>query len=791
MTTGGNRLDAMMDRLRGRIKHPDAAIAVLFGGLTWVLLLVWGSPWIHPAVWDDMAVAYGVRPATRLLPGMWTAVTSVVHLALGGAAAAAVLRIAGHVLLAGTAVLVYTLLREFLAFVMRASPQVSLRRMLVMRLASAVGTAAFLAADPVWTSGQVFSKAGLLLLLALGAIELFFVFLRKGAMKWAYGAMFLLGLLSAETSAGFALLAAFAGVKFLVLYVKPELESAAFKPAAIAVGKWNLTVAFVLAFVLGVALNCVTFALHDGFACVGGGWRSLPLQYLGDYVGAVTDSADPLAALIFVFVCIAPLAVSLFRLEDAVDEEQFLSYSTGVVFLSCGVVTFLQCASFPSVWFWNYFPIRSDFLLMLGLLLCAMTVSVGVMVLGVDTLCRNHRRLMSVFYGNEDDGEEVEGVMSRWLTDVLRRSGVIVALVLAVIAMTPGRVKGGARAMLAVVRDAVVATADDAGPAARLFTDGKLDSAIELASVMAGHDVKCISLMGGKGRADSFLRLRGLVDAEDRQAFGVDAATGLRSWIRDRPEKLTNCVVQLGFGLWKRDGKPLPEAGGLLARPTGWSDAATRRASVERAVALADRILALCESGAAEACGDAAVRAAFDAVTWRLARLCAVRGESAGLVGDVTTAVEEAKRAEKLNEANGSHAALVKAAEAASARILDRLTPREGLQLSLVRGDFASGKIYAETVLEVDRGNPDANFAMGMYWARKGQLAVAEEYLSRGVERAPCEPAFYNNLAVVQYGLGRLDEAEANVERALALIPDSAEALDTKKKIVQARAAKK
>ena len=118
------------------------------------------------------------------------------------------------------------------------------------------------------------------------------------------------------------------------------------------------------------------------------------------------------------------------------------------------------------------------------------------------------------------------------------------------------------------------------------------------------------------------------------------------------------------------------------------------------------------------------------------------------------------------------------------------LTTREGLQLALVRADFTMGKLYAETILAAEPDNPDANFAMGMYYLRENQLTRAEEYLKRCLIRKPNEPAIYNNLAMIQLTLGKLDAAEVNVEKALKLIPNSAAVIDTKNAIQRAREAK-
>ena len=119
--------------------------------------------------------------------------------------------------------------------------------------------------------------------------------------------------------------------------------------------------------------------------------------------------------------------------------------------------------------------------------------------------------------------------------------------------------------------------------------------------------------------------------------------------------------------------------------------------------------------------------------------------------------------------------------EKRNAILLQQLTPREGLQLALVRADFTMGKTYAETILGIDPDNPDACFALGMFYLKERQLSRAELYLKRCLIRKPKEPAVYNNLAMLQIEQGKFDAARANIEKALAIIPDSAAVMDTKK----------
>lgn len=767
----------------------DLVIAAALAVITFFGLQIWEFPGLHPSIWEDAVVAAGVRPATHVIPGYFTGVATIIYSIFGKSAGPAMLRLIGHFALAGIAVVVYAAMREMLAFIMRARPQRSKRRSLVMQIASLVGTAAFIATDPIWSAGQFLSETTLLIGLTLGAIEFYFLFLRKGTIKYAYLCAMLLGLLCAETPMGFIFMAAFIALNFVVLKLLPILESPFFRPEVIAVGKWYMTFIFMAFFILGILLNCWTYMANGGLDAIGETVGSIPLAYLLGYWGRLSGAADLTGWILFIGACVTPFIVTIVRFPSAADEEVFLPYSTGMVFLFCGLVTYLQSGPIPELWFWSYCNHISPYLLSVGILFASVTVAGAVTILGVDSLCRNHLRLAQQQFGFDEDEGDATPRDSR-ISTLIRRVGMVVIPLVLLAVMIPGRAKTATRAMLTVIREAVAEMVEEAGKAEYLFSDGNLDSAIELESARRGGSLKCLSMMGGSSPYKVHLRTRGMEgDKEDTFSFTFDAAMGLRSWIRDRPEKLDNCALQLGLDLWKRDGKAIPPVGGMLSRPNGWANDAERVASVERARGLAERALGICEAGIKD-CTDKTVRSAFWNVLWRLARACTYRGERADLAGDAETAIAEAKLEERLNDANETYKQLIEAITRQKDRMAQQLTTREGLQLALVRADFSMGKLYAETILGAEPDNPDANFAMGMYYLKERQLTRAEEYLKRCLIRKPNEPAVYNNLAMIQLELGKLDAAEVNVEKALKLIPGSAAVIDTQKAIQRAREAK-
>lgn len=771
-----------------KIGLSDLVIAGVLGFLTFFLLQLWEFPGLHPSMWDDAAVASGVRPAFHVMGNYWTFIGSIIYKVCGITAANAMLRFVGHIVMAGIAVCVYALIREMLAFIMRARPQFSKRRTLVQQLAAALGTCAFVLSDPVWNLGQYLSEGTILLALTLAAIEFFFVFLRKGSLTYSYICAIILGLLAAETPVGFILVGAFIFLNGVVLKYVPALESPFFKPAAIEVGKWYMTFLFIAAVVGGIVLNSLVYISHGGLSAIGESVGSIPLNYAIGYAAKASGAASIIGWALWFGVCFTPFVVTMIRFPSAADEELFLPYSTGIVFFICGLLAFTQSCFISALWFWKYGPVHSPYFLACGMLFTATALAAGMAIMGIDAICRNHRRLAKQVYGSDDEDEDIDDKKLEVIhasTTFIRRIGVIVTPIFLVLVMLPGRPKESTRDMLRIVRDAISATVTEAGDAEYIFTDGQLDPAIEIESARRGGNLKCLSLMGGSG-LQQYLRTRGMEgDKENLFSFGFDTAMGLRSWIRDRPKFLQKSVVQMGFDLWKRDGLKLPPMGGLLSHPTGFESEANRLSGVQAAYELANRIIAHYQKS--EDFTDQSIKNAFVAVQWRIARMCLYRGEAADLAGDAQTAIEDASLAKSLNDLNPIFKDMIKSQEKRNEQMQQKLTPREGLQLALVRADFTVGKLYAETILVADPENADANFAMGMYYLKEKQLTRAATYLKRVLINHPNEPAVYNNLAMIDLALGKLDSAEVNVKKALELLPDSAAVMDTKKAIDAAK----
>ena len=772
----------------------DFLLSLLLAAGTAGLMFFWAFPGIGPEMWDDVAVAAGVRPAASVVPGIWHFIASALFRNLGLNTGLDVLRMSGPVVSGLCAGMVFLLFRQILSLTSRLRLQYSPQRFLIVRLASFLGALFFACADPVWKAGQMFSPVILLVFLSAGAMLMFFSFLQGGRLASAYGAMFLLGVLSAESPMGIFLVVFCWGVYFLAVRNVLSLDMPLLNPFVGQITKWHMTFLFLLGLGITVTFNCLGFGWRGGASVVGLSNSNLLLAYCMKIWDMVGSAASPIGWAIALCIVVLPCGVAAGLLPRAVDEEQFLPYHIGSLFLVTSLVAYAQLAGLDPLWMWTWgnglTMFGSQYLLCMFVLMSAATVTFGLVVLGVDSFCRNHRRLAVQMFAeiqmSDGDGQMLS---SKRFLGTLRRIGLVVLPLVLSAGVIPGRRLAVPRQMCELLDEYVQETCDECGDARWLFTDGVFDVAVEIAAAMKGHALNAMSLAAGNDRRDIVLRTRGGVDAEDAFAMRSGAATVLRTWVRDKPDRLAASALQLGMDVWKREGRTPPPCSGVLCRPSGMDEAA-RLKGVEAARALARRMIEFRRGkGKRTSSAGVTINRLFVFAQWRLSRMMRLRSESEDAAGRAAEAIEESRLADELDGCNPSVKNIAENMEKMLQLSMTKMTPREGLQLALVRADFAMARKYAETILEADPSDANANFGMGMSYFVQEQWARAEDYLRRCLVRNPREPAVYNNLAVIQLKTGRCDTALRNVRKALGLAPDSVEIKDTLRQIEKALSA--
>ena len=783
----------------------DLLIALALAAGVFALLGVWSYPGIYPPAWGDIAAAAGTRPPQSLTPGLWRLISWGLFRSIGLARGLVVYKLLGHLIGSLSVALLYVFFRQCLSISVRYRRQMARRRMFTVRVAAAVATVAFACSEPFWRASQLFTPVTFVFMLTIVAMTLFSMFIRNGSMSSVYWCSFIAGVVSAETPLGAVGVAlAWAAYVFITRYGE-QFAVPLINPATAQVSKWHLTFLFVFGCLSAVGLNCFSFIATGGLQAMGDpGMSVLPLKYINNYSALVTGSASLVGWLFLSVMIILPWFVSAAMLPKATDEEHFLPYGIGLVYVVACLFAISQLCPIEGLWIWGWKIagaelVKSHLLMIMMAMLASASVMGAIVILGVDGFCRDHKFIAQQQFGfSPSDIEDGDDYMPRpkrlsrkaeARLGKLSRAVVITFMLLVVPAMTvPSRYCGKAREMLGVIQEYMDMVLRETKGRMFLFSDGRFDTGLEITALARGQNLVPLSVMSGRGDYDTYLRLRGVVDGEDRLAASTGAPALLRTWIRDKPDALTNCCAQIGFEFWKREGRPLPTMLGVVARP-GEKDKAFLAECVKARDALASRVLDFYSRYRNISSNDHAIEALFETVQWRLARIARFRGEEFDLVGDVKSAQAEVALGDSLDNRNTSLRELLDALERVRQNSRHRLSPREGLHQALEDANFALASQYADAVLKSQPENVDANFAMGMLYLQQHQYSRAEAHLTRCLVLAPHEPAVYNNLAMIQMQLRKFDAAEKNAKRALELAPGSAEILDTIRQVEAAREA--
>ena len=671
-------------------------------------------------------------------------------------------------------------LRMMLPATLRRGEHVASWWRVAVRFVLFQGTALFCLSDPVWTAFRWFSPMSLHVMLAVFAASLYMMHLRTNRRLPLFASFVLLGFLSADNPVGVVLLLFAVGALFYrrILRKSGALPEPQENPLANSYMSWRLTIAFAFGAYAGGYVEVKAFELFDGLAAFGWTWGDYALRFPIEYIKAMLDLCTPSGAAVIALLVVVPVFVQYKLIRRATDDESHLSYIYGVIFLALGLAAFSQLSGAKPLWFWNWAGgcVRDSVLKVASMFLCALSAVWALAVFTIELCLRNFRRIETL---RSQDAAESEGAAEAFAKakrlQRIVRTCLLAEPLLAFACVVPFRAQRIERAMLGVVADAARETAEECRGVDFLFTDGGLDAAVELAAAAAGGRLRALSMMGSAAdERDVYLRTRGVSDPADREVLGSGAADALRTWVRTRPDKAETYAVQIGFELWRRDGRPMPECSGLVARPAGFAPGeAERGAAAGRE--LAKRLLAIYDEGSPDAVPDRLLRDAFLFAQWRLAVLARHRANAYDGRGETALAMEETRIADALDKKNAALARIRDTMAWASRRKLERMTPYEGLRLGLARTDFAFARAFALKVLDISPEDPAANFALGMDFFVQRQYSRAQAYLERCLDRRPNDPAVLNNLAQCRLRQGDPKGALPYAERALEILPDAPE----------------
>jgi tetratricopeptide (TPR) repeat protein len=748
----------------------------MLGAATAALAWFWGGAGVPCDLWEEIAVAAGLRPPTAPFPCVWHAMVQGLFSWLGVERGLAVLRAAGPAALGVTTGVGFALLHELLPAVLRRRMQCAGWSRVIVRMVLAQGAVCFACSEPVWNACRFFSPATLQFIVTIAAAVLCVRAFRLKEMRLLYAAAAMLGVLAAETPVGLLMPAA------LVAYGRwkggrasvPGDPDPLIHPFVRTMAVRRITYSFFCGFLPAMALNAVFFCMHDGLEAHGWNGFEYVLHVAARYVRLFATASSFMGWSFLALFAVLPLVFSGALLRKATDDDRFLPLAYGVFYVFAGVAAFLQLAGWRVFWFWAWTTpqnVSSPYLLCISSVLSAVTFSLSLCVLGVEVYFRNFRKIAGTRFEDAVEDAAAQPVVDSFHSaNRLRRALLRCEPLLVFALVLPMRMKPVESQMKGMLDEYLRLTAEESAGAKMLFTDGALDAGLELAALRQGRTLRTLSMMSSSAPRDIFLRRRAALDEEDELALASGASDAMRTWVRHKPRRMKDFAIQIGFELWRHDKLPMPLCGGFVAYPDGGLDAEAAARGAVAATNLAHRIVSLYEKGEPMAADDVGLRQRFCFMQWRLARMCRMRADAADGAGRKAEAMAESTLADSLDACNEAFGRLRRQMDWVGMQRGARLTLREGLKIGLDRADFRLARTYAQQVLASDPNDSAANFAIGMGYFVEEQYARAEEYLKRSLKGSPDEPAALNNLAIALMRQGRLAEAETNAAHAARVL---------------------
>ncbi len=806
----------------------DILLAVLLAGLVFAGLTAWSHPLMHPAIWQDAAVAAGVRPPHSMQHGLWTLLVSGVYAIPNIGTGTYALALLGRIGLSLATVLAYFFFREFLFITMRGIVRRKRRAEMLQRFFSFVAASSFAFSVPVWQLGHSFAPDTLTLVLMCGTLLAFINFLRGGSLVSLYVSIYMTGVLVGNSPlalvlAAFMWLAYYSLTRHVFAFSTPLSDLAVEQSS-----RWHMTLLAMGGVATSFALNAFVFIAKNGLGPVGETVSAVPLMLVSQYAGLLSGAATPIGWVMFFAVVLVPFLFCTLLLPASSDEEKILPYGIGFIYVLCSLIAFSQLGGFSKFWIWDltwmtglaFQPaISSRELVMLMVFLCSATLLSAMAVLGMEFYCRDHKYIVRRLYGGGDEElpeQQVKGVgMLSFFSRILQiivPAGVLAAILFGCVWRCR---QPGMRVMMSMIRAYVQVVLSETEGCRTVFTDGFFDPLIELyAKRMQNRELVTVSMLPDDSAYARFLRLRACTSQEDALALAESKSghTLLKKWMRrDGAGASKGYAVENGLEVWLQENMPLPPVGAVVSQPSWGVDSPALKKGRKAAFDLARGIFECYKgrNGVVEQCHDEAVRNKFYSVQFSLAIAAKYRADwedgVAGLISrksDAATKEEEALQrrlvAQSIEDSNLRHeldsknpivSDLRKMEERRNQLAQQQLTPRERLQIAMTREAYGEAFGAANIIRNSMPNDYDANFAFAMYYMERRQWARSEEFFKRCLNVRPHDTRVYNNLACTQMRMHKFNAAERNIARALELNPGSAPLLRTQREIREAREA--
>ncbi len=735
-----------------RLRKQDVVLATVLGIIFTGIYLIFAPRGMEPALWKDLCVSAGLRPPAEIFPGVWRLLTSFLVNLIGIGYVSVVLRILGSIVGGVCVGMVYIVTREILGYLTRVKEVESWRR--IADLMTVLATVCFGAGDAMWRVVAPIAPGAIHLLMLLIAAHLFLKWLVASGMWRIILSMFIVGMISAESTVGFVFpLVAYVCYRLYIdawYSAKGQLDVEI--PVGLLLPRWKMFFAFLLGVAVLATVNIVSFVAFGGLDATQWGPFDITIHYVIGFFQNIATAASPIGWVLSMTFSVLPFIASLVIFPMLCKESEPIKFRSGLILFFAGVLAVLQGGILPYTRLWAFssggLEVRSDFLECIFAFFTVGTIALAgsCFMLG----CQYYY----IYDGEEGtfSPEDRRGLAMRYLVPVI--------IIICMIPLVMRIYRPAETEMRRIVSDALHETVRECGDAKFVFTDGRLDAGLELVAHQMGAKVKPLNMMSGASNWEKYIRTRHFEEGSadfDLATTGVPVL--LRVWAGERENGMDDSAAQLGFEFWRRARKPLPSQSGFVARVKGIDDAETER-GVKAATALAQRILFIAKNYPHPSISEE-LKNAVSSVSWRISRFARMR--------------DDETLANELDEWNEAVKHMMRLIEYERMRTFMQLTPYEGLRLALRRADFNEARRYAQTVLQMDPDDPEANFGTGMAYLMEEKLKDAEFYLERVLTKRPEEPAVLNNLSIVYRKTNRLEKALEYVKKAHELMPANEE----------------
>ena len=336
--------------MRTRLASSDWSAAALVAGAVILVLTLWPYPIPHPCMWNGMAVAAGMQPPASEFPGLGNFVLRIVLDVFGASASFGANMVCAHLLAGATAALWCLVFRQLLEFCGRLDMADHLWNRKICPAIAAGGALLVAFSEPVWTSSQSLSAAGVDMFLAAFAFAVFLRFVARGRRPTGLLAFLAFGVLAGDTPFGALLLVPVFALLILAWHMidaHDDIEPGVRLPP-IEEFPWTL---MVLAWVVGLG---ITVAISDSCFRAAGGDPGEFSNMLDAWLGLLRQESTFKGALYGAAATVLPLAFLMAVFPRLTFPDAPRPYLLRVACLIAGLVAASQFLDVPQLRYRNW-----------------------------------------------------------------------------------------------------------------------------------------------------------------------------------------------------------------------------------------------------------------------------------------------------------------------------------------------------------------------------------------------------------------------------------------------------